>query len=61
MGIGLAIFHRGIGRKEGSARTIAGGLWFAKLADTAQFKLKSQKRVGDEMFLVFQRVADSRQ
>lgn len=35
------------------ALTIADGVGFSKLADAAQFKLKSSKRIGDEMFLVF--------
>jgi riboflavin-specific deaminase-like protein len=36
-----------------TAPTIADGLGFSKLADAAQFQLKSFRRVGDEMFLVF--------
>jgi riboflavin-specific deaminase-like protein len=38
-----------------SAPTIADGAGFLKLADAAQFELKSAKRIGDEMFLVFRR------
>ena len=40
-----------------TAPTLADGIGFEKLADAAQFKLKSDKRVGDEMFLIFSRVA----
>lgn len=36
-----------------TAPTIADGLGFSRLADAAQFQLKSYRRVGDEMFLVF--------
>lgn len=36
-----------------TAPTIAGGAGISKLRDAAQFSLKSWKRVGDEMFLVF--------
>ncbi|HEX5219355.1 MAG TPA: dihydrofolate reductase family protein [Verrucomicrobiae bacterium] len=36
-----------------NAPTLADGTGFAKLADAAQFKLKSAKRIGDEMFLVY--------
>jgi riboflavin biosynthesis pyrimidine reductase len=36
-----------------TAPTLADGVGFAKLADAAQFKLKSMRRVGDEMFLVY--------
>ena len=35
------------------APTIADGSGFLKLADTAKFQLKSARRVGEEMFLVF--------
>jgi len=38
-----------------SAPTIADGLGFARLAAAAQFQLKSSRRVGGEMFLVFVR------
>ena len=41
------------GRK---APTIADGIGFPKLAAAAQFKLKSARREGEEMFLVYQRV-----
>ena len=36
-----------------TAPTIADGLGVSRLADAAQFQLKSYRRVGDEMFLVF--------
>ncbi len=36
-----------------TAPTIADGVGFAKLADAAKFKLKSLKRIGEELFLVF--------
>ncbi len=36
-----------------TAPTIAEGIGFEKLADATRFKLKSTRRVGDEMFLVF--------
>lgn len=35
------------------APTIAEGIGFAKLADAAPFRLKSARRVGDELFLVY--------
>jgi riboflavin-specific deaminase-like protein len=38
-----------------AAPTIADGLGFLSLAGAAQFQLKSSRRVGDEMFLVFKR------
>ena len=38
-----------------TAPTLADGLGFSKLADAAQLQLKSSRRVGDEMFLVFER------
>jgi len=38
-----------------TAPTIADGLGFPSLAEAAQFQLKSSRRVGDEMFLVFER------
>jgi riboflavin-specific deaminase-like protein len=37
------------------APTIADGLGFNRLAEVAQFRLKSSRRIGDEMFLVFER------
>jgi len=37
------------------APTLAGGAGGLKLADAAEFRLKSAKRVGDEMFLVYGR------
>lgn len=43
-----------------NAPTIADGQGFSKLADAAQFQLKSSRRVGDEMFLVFERERDAR-
>ena len=36
-----------------NAPTMADGNGFAKLADAAQLRLKSGKRVGDELFLVY--------
>ena len=36
-----------------NAPTLADGLGFSELADAAQLKLKSARRVGDEMFLVY--------
>ena len=33
--------------------TIADGSGFPKLAEAAQFKLKSARRIGEEMFLVY--------
>jgi len=38
-----------------NAPTIADGAGFSRLADAAQFKLKSINRVGDELFAVFSR------
>ncbi len=38
-----------------NAPTIAEGIGFGKLSLAAQFQLKSSRRVGDEMFLVFAR------
>jgi riboflavin-specific deaminase-like protein len=38
-----------------TAPTIADGLGVLKLSDAAQFKLKSMKRVGDELFVVYDR------
>jgi riboflavin biosynthesis pyrimidine reductase len=38
-----------------TAPTIADGLGFRQLADAARFQLKSSRRIGDEMFLVFGR------
>lgn len=43
-----------------TAPTIADGLGFSKLADAAQFQLKSSRRIGDEMFLVFERKRGAR-
>jgi len=39
-----------------AAPTIADGPGFSKLADAAQFQLKSSRRNGDEMFLAFERI-----
>lgn len=39
-----------------TAPTIADGVGFARLADAAQLELKSLKRVGDELFLVYRSV-----
>lgn len=36
-----------------TAPTIADGQGFSRLADAAQFELKSKRRVGDELFLVY--------
>jgi riboflavin-specific deaminase-like protein len=36
-----------------TAPTIADGVGFTRLAEAAQFELKSMKRVGDELFLVY--------
>jgi len=36
-----------------TAPTIADGLGCAGLADAARFRLKSRRRAGDELFLVF--------
>ena len=36
-----------------TAPTIADGRGFSRLADAAQFELKSKRRVGDELFLVY--------
>ena len=38
-----------------NAPTIADGLGFNKLAEAAQFRLKSSRRIDDELFLVFER------
>ncbi len=43
-----------------SAPTIADGLGFSKLADATRFQLKSSRRIGDEMFLVFERKRSTR-
>ena len=40
------------------APTIADGAGFQKLAATARLKLKTTKRIGDEMFFVFRRLAE---
>jgi riboflavin biosynthesis pyrimidine reductase len=37
------------------APTLAGGEDVLKLADAAGFRLKSMRRVGDEMFLIYRR------
>jgi riboflavin-specific deaminase-like protein len=42
-----------------TAPTIAEGIGVSKLSDAAQFKLKSTKRVGDELFVVYDRVTAS--
>jgi 2,5-diamino-6-(ribosylamino)-4(3H)-pyrimidinone 5'-phosphate reductase len=36
-----------------TAPTLADGKGFSKLADAAQLEMKSQKRIGDELFLVY--------
>jgi riboflavin-specific deaminase-like protein len=36
-----------------TAPTIADGKGFSRLADAAQFELKSKRRAGDELFLVY--------
>jgi riboflavin-specific deaminase-like protein len=38
-----------------NAPTIADGLGFSRLADAARFQLKSSRRIGEEIFLVFER------
>ena len=43
------------------APTIADGAGVPRLADAAGFKLKSAKRVGDELFVVFVKAVDRRQ
>jgi len=43
-----------------TAPTIADGDGFSKLADAAMFELKSSRRMGDEMFLVFTKKAAPR-
>lgn len=43
-----------------TAPTIADGLGFPSLAEAAQFQLKASRRVGDEMFLVFERRRNAR-
>lgn len=45
---------------DADAPTISDGTGFDRLSDTAQFKLKSQKLVKDEMFLVYQAVLNSK-
>lgn len=37
-----------------TAPTLADGRGFERLADAAQFRVKSKKRIGDEMFLVYE-------
>ncbi len=41
-----------------TAPTLADGRGFASLADAAQLKMTSQKRVGDELFLVYKVIKD---
>jgi riboflavin-specific deaminase-like protein len=43
------------------APTIADGPGYARLADARRFRLKSARRVGDELFLVYQRVRTARE
>jgi 5-amino-6-(5-phosphoribosylamino)uracil reductase len=38
-----------------TAPTLADGVGFSKLVDAAPFQLKSSRRIGDELFLVYQR------
>jgi riboflavin biosynthesis pyrimidine reductase len=38
-----------------AAPTIADGMGFSRLSDAARFQLKFSRRIGDEMFLVFER------
>ena len=38
-----------------TAPTIADGVGFQKLANAAQFKIKSMKRIGEELFLIWER------
>jgi riboflavin-specific deaminase-like protein len=47
----LTLCPRIIGGRH--APTIAGGIGFEKLANAAQLKLRSARRVGDELFLVY--------
>ena len=49
----LTICPKIFGGRE--APTIADGLGFSRLLDAARFQLKSSRRIGDEMFLVFER------
>jgi riboflavin-specific deaminase-like protein len=42
-----------------TAPTIAEGIGVSKLSDAAQFKLKSMKRVGDELFVVYGRLSST--
>lgn len=44
------------GRK---APTIAEGTGFSRLADAAQLELKSMKRIGDELFVVYERLSST--
>lgn len=44
-----------------SAPTIADGMGFARLAAAAKFQIKSSRRIGDEMFLVFARQRGARE
>lgn len=39
-----------------AAPTLSDGNGFARLADAAQFRVKSRKRIGEEMFLVYEAV-----
>lgn len=43
-----------------SAPTVADGLGVLKLSDAAQLKLKSMKRVGDELFVVYDRLVSTK-
>lgn len=43
-----------------SAPTISDGLGVLKLSDAAQLKLKSMKRIGDELFVVYDRVVSTK-
>lgn len=43
-----------------SAPTISDGLGVLKLSDAAKLKLKSMKRVGDELFVVYDRVVSTK-
>lgn len=43
-----------------TAPTIADGIGVPKLSDAAQFRLKSMKRVGDELFVVYGRLSSTK-
>lgn len=43
-----------------TAPTIADGIGVSKLSDAAQFQLKSMKRVGDELFVVYERASSTK-